>query len=421
MHKQIYEVPAEFAAQARFRKDDYEQAYAESVRDPEGFWAPHGPADRLGRAVHQGQGRQLRREGLPHPLVPGRQAERLLQLPRPAPRDARRQDRAASTRATTRTSPATITYRELYHRVCKLANALKSLGVQKGDRVTIYLPMIPEAAVAMLACARIGAIHSVVFGGFSPDSLAGPHRGLRVDRRDHVGRRHPRRQEGAAQGERRPGAVVAGHRDRQARAGRQAHRRERPDVRPRPLVRRGRRRPAGRMRARAGGRRGPAVHPLHVRFDRQAEGRAAHERRLPRLRGVHARSRVRPPRRRRLLVHRGRRLGHRPQLRRLRTARERRDVADVRRRAELSGPGPLLAGLRQAQGHDLLHRAHGAARADARGRGAGQEALARSRCGCSAPSASRSTRRRGSGITASSATVAARSSTRGGRRRPAAS
>jgi len=66
-----------------------------------------------------------------------------------------------------------ITYRELYYKVCKLANALQSLGVQKGDRVTIYLPMIPEAAVAMLACARIGAIHSVVFGGFSPDSLAG--------------------------------------------------------------------------------------------------------------------------------------------------------------------------------------------------------------------------------------------------------
>lgn len=65
-----------------------------------------------------------------------------------------------------------ITYRELYDRVCRLANVLKSMGVKKGDRVTIYLPMIPEAAFAMLACARIGAIHSVVFGGFSPDSLA---------------------------------------------------------------------------------------------------------------------------------------------------------------------------------------------------------------------------------------------------------
>jgi len=65
-----------------------------------------------------------------------------------------------------------ITYGELHEQVCRLANVLKSLGVQKGDRVTIYLPMVPEAAVAMLACARVGAIHSVVFGGFSPDSLA---------------------------------------------------------------------------------------------------------------------------------------------------------------------------------------------------------------------------------------------------------
>ncbi|MEQ8165202.1 MAG: acetate--CoA ligase, partial [Alphaproteobacteria bacterium] len=68
---------------------------------------------------------------------------------------------------------ARITYRELYEKVCRLANGLKQLGVKKGEVVTIYMPMIPEAAVAMLACARIGAIHSVVFGGFSPDSLAG--------------------------------------------------------------------------------------------------------------------------------------------------------------------------------------------------------------------------------------------------------
>jgi acetyl-CoA synthetase len=65
-----------------------------------------------------------------------------------------------------------ITYGELHEQVCRMANAMKGLGVSKGDRVTIYLPMVPEAAVAMLACARIGAIHSVVFGGFSPDSLA---------------------------------------------------------------------------------------------------------------------------------------------------------------------------------------------------------------------------------------------------------
>ena len=66
-----------------------------------------------------------------------------------------------------------ITYRALHEEVCRLANVLKGFGVKKGDRVTIYLPMVIEAAVAMLACARIGAIHSVVFGGFSPDSLAG--------------------------------------------------------------------------------------------------------------------------------------------------------------------------------------------------------------------------------------------------------
>ena len=66
-----------------------------------------------------------------------------------------------------------LTYRELHEEVCRFANALKRLGARKGDRVTIYMPMIPEAAVAMLACARIGAIHSVVFGGFSPEALAG--------------------------------------------------------------------------------------------------------------------------------------------------------------------------------------------------------------------------------------------------------
>src|SRR5205807_6533598 len=66
-----------------------------------------------------------------------------------------------------------ITYRELHDEVCRMANILRKRNVEKGDRVTIYMPMIPEAAYAMLACARIGAIHSVVFGGFSPESLAG--------------------------------------------------------------------------------------------------------------------------------------------------------------------------------------------------------------------------------------------------------
>ena len=67
----------------------------------------------------------------------------------------------------------TITYGDLHQRVCRFANSLKALGAKKGDRITLYMPMIPEATVAMLACARIGAVHSVVFGGFSPDALAG--------------------------------------------------------------------------------------------------------------------------------------------------------------------------------------------------------------------------------------------------------
>jgi acetyl-CoA synthetase len=66
-----------------------------------------------------------------------------------------------------------ISYKDLYQRVCKMSNVLKKLGAKRGDRITLYMPMIPEAAVAMLACARIGAVHSVVFGGFSPDALAG--------------------------------------------------------------------------------------------------------------------------------------------------------------------------------------------------------------------------------------------------------
>ncbi len=66
-----------------------------------------------------------------------------------------------------------LTYIELHAEVCRMANVLKGMGVMKGDRVTLYMPMIPAAAVAMLACARIGAVHSVVFGGFSPDSLCG--------------------------------------------------------------------------------------------------------------------------------------------------------------------------------------------------------------------------------------------------------
>ena len=94
-----------------------------------------------------------------------------------------------------------ITYQELHDEVCRMANILRNRNVAKGDRVTIYMPMIPEAAYAMLACARIGAIHSVVFGGFSPDSLAGRIEDCKSNGRHHGRRRPARRPQGAAQGQ----------------------------------------------------------------------------------------------------------------------------------------------------------------------------------------------------------------------------
>jgi acetyl-CoA synthetase len=168
----LYEVPQEFAARARIRQDDYRRMYAESVNDSAGFWGRMGrrldwirpytqvrdvsydAADFRIRWFHDGQLNVAANCLDRHLATRGDQAAIIWEGDDPAESE-------------------TITYRELHRRVCRLANALRSLGVQKGDRVTIYLPMIPEAAVAMLACARIGAIHSVVFGGFSPDSLSG--------------------------------------------------------------------------------------------------------------------------------------------------------------------------------------------------------------------------------------------------------
>jgi acetyl-CoA synthetase len=172
MHKQIYDVPAEFAARARFRKDDYQRMYRESVSDPEGFWARTGqridwirPYSKVRDVSFDAKDFRIRWFYDGQLNVSYNCLDRHL---------AARGDKTAILwEGDNPAESESITYRELYYKVCKLANALKSLGVQKGDRVTIYLPMIPEAAVAMLACSRIGAIHSVVFGGFSPDSLAG--------------------------------------------------------------------------------------------------------------------------------------------------------------------------------------------------------------------------------------------------------
>ena len=322
----LYKVPADFAARTRITHEQYRTLYDESVRDPEGFWSRMGqrvdwvrPYTRVKDVSFDARDFHIRWFEDGQLNVSANCLDRHL---------ATRGDKTAIIwEGDDPDQSERVTYRELYHRVCRLANALRSLGVQKGDRVTIYLPMIPEAAVAMLACARIGAIHSVVFGGFSPDSLAGRIADCASTVVITVGRGRAWRQAHRAQGERRPGAECARHRDGAARARHPPHGIAGADVPPRQVVPGAGGRPARRVRAGGRGRGRPALHPLHVRLDRQAEGRAAHERRLPRVRVAHPRGRVRPARRRHLLVHGRRRLGHRPQLRRVRPARERRDVA----------------------------------------------------------------------------------------------
>ena len=326
----------------------------------------------------------------------------------------------SSGRATTPRKSKHITYRQLHDEVCKLANILRTRNVKKGDRVTIYLPMIPEAAYAMLACARIGAIHSVVFAGFSPDSLA-----QRIT--DCQSKVVITADEGLRGGKKVPlkanvDAAIAKMRRRRLGGRGQAHRRSRRhESVARSLVPRRRQDGDDGMPGRAHARGRSAVHPLHLGLDRPAQGRAAHLRRLSGVRVDDASIRVRLSRRRHLLVHRRRRLGHRPQLHPLWPARQRRDHADVRGRAELSRQFAVLERRRQAQGQHLLHRADRDPRADAGRRRAGEEDLAQDACGCSAASASRSIRKHGNGIIAWSATSAARSSIPGGRPRPAAS
>ena len=168
----LYPVKPEFAAQSRIDRDQYQRDYRQSIDHPEQFWGEAAKrldwykaptqikdvsydlkdfhirwfADGELNASVNCLDRQLEKRG-----------DKIALLFEPDSPD----------------SPSYgVTYRELHQRVCRLGNALRNLGVVKGDRVTIYLPMIPDAAVAMLACARIGAIHSVVFGGFAPNSIA---------------------------------------------------------------------------------------------------------------------------------------------------------------------------------------------------------------------------------------------------------
>ena len=168
----LHPVSAEFAARARVNAADYDTLYAESVRDPDGFWTrvakrlewikPFTKVKDVSFAANNLHVRWFEDGQL---NLSANCLDRHL---------ATRGDKTAILwEGDDPNESKAITYRQLHEQVCRAANLLKHLGVNKGDRITIYLPMIPEAAVAMLACARIGAIHSVVFGGFSPDALAG--------------------------------------------------------------------------------------------------------------------------------------------------------------------------------------------------------------------------------------------------------
>ncbi len=167
----VFPVPAAFAADAHINEDRYFRDYEASVADPEAFWAKEGrridwikPYSKIRDVDFTGDVRiRWFYDGTLN--VSANCLDRHLAT--------RGDDIAIIWEGDEPDQDARITYRELYEKVCRLANGLKQLGVKKGEVVTIYMPMIPEAAVAMLACARIGAIHSVVFGGFSPDSLAG--------------------------------------------------------------------------------------------------------------------------------------------------------------------------------------------------------------------------------------------------------
>ncbi len=254
----------------------------------------------------------------------------------------------------------TVTYADLQREVSKAANAFTALGVGTGDRVAIYLPLIPEAVVTMLACARIGAPHSVVFGGFSAEALSSRINDAEAEARRHRGRRVPPRGGQRPEAGRRRGADQ-GNAVRGARARRQAHGPgRRLERRGRRLVvrrRRHRQRPAHPGR---GGGRAPAVHPLHVGHHGEAEGHLPHHRRLPDAGRVHAPQRVRPQARDgRLLVHGRRRLDHGAHLRRLRAADQRRHAGHLRGHARQPAPRSLVGDHPEVQGLDLLHGTHG--------------------------------------------------------------
>ena len=168
----LIKVTDEAKRTALIDNEKYLQEYERSINDPENFWAEHGqridwikPYTRIKDVSYSEKDLHIKwfYDGTLN--VSSNCLDRHL--------EKRGDQTAIIWEGDDPKEDKRISFKELHSEVCKFGNALKELGVKKGDRVTIYMPMIPEAAVAMLACARVGAIHSVVFGGFSPDALAG--------------------------------------------------------------------------------------------------------------------------------------------------------------------------------------------------------------------------------------------------------
>ncbi len=170
--KEIYPVDPAVKARALVDEDGYNKMYAESVDDNEAFWAAQAGRIDWIKPFTQTKDVSFAKDDLHIKWfydgtlnVCYNCVDRHL--------ETKADDVAIIWEGDDPARDLKITYRELHERVCKFANSLKHLGAKRGDRITLYMPMIPEAAVAMLACARIGAVHSVVFGGFSPEALAG--------------------------------------------------------------------------------------------------------------------------------------------------------------------------------------------------------------------------------------------------------
>jgi acetyl-CoA synthetase len=167
----IYPVPSEFAKTAHIDKAGYLEMYQESVTDPQGFWAEHGKRIDWIKPYTKVKDVDYNKKVHIRWFYDGTLNASANCIDRHL--EARGDQTAIIWEGDDPADSKNITYNELHEHVCRLANAMKARGIKKGDVVTIYMPMVPEATYAMLACARIGAIHSVVFGGFSPDALAG--------------------------------------------------------------------------------------------------------------------------------------------------------------------------------------------------------------------------------------------------------